>query len=332
MAQTIKLKRSATASAIPSTAQLALGEIAINTFDGKLYLKKDNGTESVVEVLTSYAETDTLDSVTDRGATTTNAVTVGNLTSTGIDDNATSTAITIDSSQNIGIGVISPESLLHLKAAAGDAVIIIEADPTDTNENDTPAILLRADGSTGFSALLKVIGGSNQDAVGTLSNALLLGTSGTRPLQFSTNGTVRATINESGNIGIGETNPTTALDVNGSIQAVQTTGTKIAFGPTTFVSGSSTIADYGITYNDEGLSFDTNLAGFTNMKFHTNRTERLRISPNGNVGIGTTNPTTALDVNGTVTATSFSGDGSNLTGISAGVSTGKAIAMAIVFG
>ena len=43
--------------------------------------------------------TDTLDSVTDRGATTTNAVTVGNLTSTGIDDNATSTAITIDSSQ-----------------------------------------------------------------------------------------------------------------------------------------------------------------------------------------------------------------------------------------
>jgi hypothetical protein len=56
MAQTIKLKRSATASAIPSTAQLALGEIAINTFDGKLYLKKDNGTESVVEVLTTTGD------------------------------------------------------------------------------------------------------------------------------------------------------------------------------------------------------------------------------------------------------------------------------------
>jgi hypothetical protein len=53
--------------------------------------------------ITSYTEADTLDSVTGRGATTTNAVTVGSLTSTGIDDNATSTAITIDSSGSVNI-------------------------------------------------------------------------------------------------------------------------------------------------------------------------------------------------------------------------------------
>jgi hypothetical protein len=50
MANTIQLRRSATANAVPTTTQLALGELAINTFDGKLYLKKNNGTESIVEV------------------------------------------------------------------------------------------------------------------------------------------------------------------------------------------------------------------------------------------------------------------------------------------
>ena len=47
----IRLRRSATAGNIPTTSQLDLGELALNTFDGKLYLKKSvNGTESVVEI------------------------------------------------------------------------------------------------------------------------------------------------------------------------------------------------------------------------------------------------------------------------------------------
>ncbi len=51
MAQTIKLKRSATQGAIPATSALSLGEVAINTYDGKMYIKKSvGGTESVVEV------------------------------------------------------------------------------------------------------------------------------------------------------------------------------------------------------------------------------------------------------------------------------------------
>jgi hypothetical protein len=50
MAQTIKLKRSATSGAVPATSALELGEVAINTHDGKVYIKKDDGTESVVEV------------------------------------------------------------------------------------------------------------------------------------------------------------------------------------------------------------------------------------------------------------------------------------------
>ena len=53
MAQTIKLKRSATAGNTPGLNQLELGEIAINTADGKMFIKRDDGTAndpSIVEV------------------------------------------------------------------------------------------------------------------------------------------------------------------------------------------------------------------------------------------------------------------------------------------
>ena len=50
MANTIIVKRSNVPSKVPTTAQLALGEIAINTYDGKVYIKKNNGAESVIEI------------------------------------------------------------------------------------------------------------------------------------------------------------------------------------------------------------------------------------------------------------------------------------------
>ena len=56
MAQTIKLKRSSTSGNTPTTSQLALGEMAINTTDGKVFIKKSvSGTESVVEVSNSQS-------------------------------------------------------------------------------------------------------------------------------------------------------------------------------------------------------------------------------------------------------------------------------------
>lgn len=54
MANTLKLKQSAVASKVPTTAQLQLGELAVNTYDGRLFTKKNvSGTESVVEFVSN---------------------------------------------------------------------------------------------------------------------------------------------------------------------------------------------------------------------------------------------------------------------------------------
>lgn len=58
MANTIKLKRSAVPGKVPTTSDLALGELGLNTYDGKLYTKKDNGTANIVEIGSGAGVTD----------------------------------------------------------------------------------------------------------------------------------------------------------------------------------------------------------------------------------------------------------------------------------
>jgi hypothetical protein len=58
MANVVKLKRSAVSGRNPTTEQLELGEVALNTYDGNLFFKKEfldageNTVESIVEVVT----------------------------------------------------------------------------------------------------------------------------------------------------------------------------------------------------------------------------------------------------------------------------------------
>ena len=61
----LQLKRSAVAGKEPTTSSLALGELAINTYEGKVFLKKDDGVETIVQLAdvsgsilsASYAQT-----------------------------------------------------------------------------------------------------------------------------------------------------------------------------------------------------------------------------------------------------------------------------------
>jgi len=79
MPQTIKLKRSATPGQIPTTGQLDLGEIAINTADGKLFLRKSNGTTDVVMELNGSVNGSSTSTSTGVAAPTDPAPTEGDL-------------------------------------------------------------------------------------------------------------------------------------------------------------------------------------------------------------------------------------------------------------
>jgi len=63
MANTVKIKQSAVAARVPTTGDLVLGELALNTYDGKLYAKKDNGTASIIEIGASSASTPILENL-----------------------------------------------------------------------------------------------------------------------------------------------------------------------------------------------------------------------------------------------------------------------------
>lgn len=57
MSQTIVLKRSALPGKVPDTASLNLGEIAINTYDGKLFVKRSGNVDSIQTILTTDSTT-----------------------------------------------------------------------------------------------------------------------------------------------------------------------------------------------------------------------------------------------------------------------------------
>lgn len=112
-------------------------------------------------------------------------------------------------------------------------------------------------------------------------------------------------------VGIGTASPTYSLQVDhqGS-ENVTIVAKGLAPG---FGLYDTTASAYNwALYNSNG---DFTFYNTLNTNGFNSLSEKMRITSGGNVGIGTTSPSSKLDVNGTVTATAFSGDGSALTGV-----------------
>lgn len=57
MAQNIILKRSNVAGKTPTTSSLSVGELAINTYDGKVFLQKSGSTQTIEQLVTTNSIT-----------------------------------------------------------------------------------------------------------------------------------------------------------------------------------------------------------------------------------------------------------------------------------
>lgn len=265
------------------------------------------------------AEADTLDTVTGRGATTSNAVTVGNLTSTGIDDNATSTAITIDSSQNVGIGTTTTTYPLTLQTASNlatigtvDAGLRLRADGARSVQfytDSTERVRINSSGDVGIGTAspadeLHVNATSANVNLrltrDTDTGARISGSDGasTPVLKFDTiasgTATERMRIDSSGNVGIGETSPSAPLHVKVTEASTGETDPLIRFER--FTSGDNAYLDITVDNSNNLVGFQstgTNDGGFT---FGGASTEHMRITQTGNVGINVANPTQFVEI------------------------------------
>jgi len=73
MATPILLKKSSVTGKVPLTSDLQYGEVALNYTDGKIFFKDSSNN------IKAFLQAPTLDTVTDNGASTTNSITVGQL-------------------------------------------------------------------------------------------------------------------------------------------------------------------------------------------------------------------------------------------------------------
>lgn len=194
------------------------------------------------------------------------------------------TALYIDTSQNVGIGTTSPLAKLNVVTSGGKSTIAIGDTATST-----------------YSQLLMYGGSSKYNwSVGAqynVNNAFEITPS--TAAGGTTFSTPALLIDSSGNVGIGTTSPTARLSVSsaqGIVTLASTTGTNYTAYYSTntgggFWAGLESSSGGSIFTGTSAYSAVVGHSGAYPLSFATNNTERMRIDSSGNLLVGLTSDT-----------------------------------------
>jgi len=172
----------------------------------------------------------------------------------------------IDSSGNVGVGTTSPSDILHVSKANGVSIF-------ESTGVSSVGIRLRTNSTDRWQ-----IGCPNASA----DLAIYTGAAAAERLR----------IDSSGNVGIGTTSINARLVVSDGANGLEVAPNVSSSTVTQLTSYNRSTNAY-TTFNFDALTTRFSISG----------TERLRIDSSGNVGIGTTNPTSKLHVSGTANIT-----------------------------
>jgi hypothetical protein len=224
------------------------------------------------------------------------------------DESTYSNKLVIKSNGNVGVGATSPSELLHL-SSTGPARLLIEADTDNITETDNAQIILKQDGGAvvgnlGYKTNTNSLEITNNYAAA--DGILTLGTSGIE----------RMRIDYLGNVGIGTTSPgayklavygNLRLGTTGNFNITQSpflttvfyvgagNGSTITFGAP--ASNTQNVSVQGDFHSYQGSIGTKNSSASFNNKISYNSDNYLN---SGNLGIGTTSPSSKLQVNGGV--------------------------------